>query len=160
MADILQRLIDFVLGNVGLVVFVAFLLFGLLGRDSKKNAPTSPTTNRPKSTQEHDDRPLAERLAEAFGVDLTQQQSAPEQRPRSNYGSEGRRSTTQRNVQENYPQLFGGSSLFDSDKSGEKAKWGFEETEWGTTFEKNEEQWGGAFSDHKSSEPRIEWPSH
>jgi hypothetical protein len=65
-------------------------------------------------------------------------------------------------VQDNYPELFGGKGLF-ADRSDDPfrkdaTKWGFDETEWGSTFEKNEEQWGGGFPDRKSSEPRIEWP--
>ena len=111
---------------------------------------------------------LAERLAEAFGVEIPEEQGQPQRRPQmqsqqsreGRYASEGRRSTVRRNVQEEYPQLFGGPSIFEEDaQADESPRWGFDETEWGTTFERNEEQWGSTFPDRKSSEPRIEWPN-
>lgn len=170
LSDQLDQIIDFVLGNIGIVVFAIFILTGFLGRGDKKkqgdSAPAPQQSTRQES--ETDDRPLAERLAEAFGVEIPQEQTRPQQTSQSQegrYASEGRRSTVRRNVQQEYPQLFGGSGMFKKDAEQEAtSQWGFNETEWGSTFEKNDEQWGSAdqwgntFPDRKSSEPRIEWP--
>lgn len=163
MADILDQLIDFVLGNIGIVVFAIFLLSGLIGRGDKNKKPATTQTASDRSATAHDDRPLAERMAEYFGLDMNDenrpaQPSAPEQK-KPVFASEGRRSTTTRNVQENYPELYGGSGMFgSSSEAQEKTQWGFDESEWGSTFEKSEEQWGKTFPDHKSSEPVIDWP--
>lgn len=174
LSELFQPIIDFVLGNIGIVVFAIFVLSGFLGRGDKKKDPqeTSQAPQRPvRQEGEADDRPLAERLAEAFGVEIPEEQARPQPQTQpqqtrdERYGSEGRRSTVRRNVQEEYPQLFGGPSMFDRDRQeAEDSSWGFDETEWGTTFERNEEQWGSAnqwgntFPERKSSEPRIEWP--
>lgn len=168
LSELFQPIIDFVLGNIGIVVFAIFLLSGFLGRGDKKKEQqgSSPAPQRPvRQEGEVDNRPLAERLAEAFGVEIPEEQgqSQPQrqpQQPKSQYASEGRRSTVRRNVQDEYPQLFGGPGIFDEDQDAEKeSAWGFDATEWGTTFVKNEEQWGSSFPERKSSEPRIEWPS-
>lgn len=163
MADIFDQLIDFVLGNIGIVVFAIFLLSGLIGRgDKNKKQSTTQTTSDRKATAQ-DERPLAERMAEYFGLEIDEehrptQAPAPQQK-KPLYASEGRRSTTMRNVQENYPELYGGSGLFGSSSDAEeKTQWGFDESEWGSTFEKSEEQWGNTFPDRKSSEPVIDWP--
>lgn len=164
MTDILDRLMDFVLGNIGIVIFAVFLLSGLIGRGdkNKKPAPSQTTTDRPATAS--DDRPLAERLAEYFGLELNDehqstQTPSPEQK-KPTFASEGRRSTTTRNIQDQYPELYGGSGMFtrSNEEPAEKTQWGFDENEWGSTFEKSEEQWGKTFPDQKSSEPLIEWP--
>lgn len=160
LSDIFERILDFVLGNIGIVIFSIFILSGFLGRGKgKEGESTSPSQRRvDTSTSEHDDRPLAERLAEYFGVEIPEEQPQS-QRPEPKYSSEGRRSTTKRNVQQQYPELFGGAGLFDRSTGGSREQqWGFDETEWGSTFEKNDEQWGSSFGDRKDSEPRIEWP--
>lgn len=181
LSELLEPIIDFVLGNIGLVVFAIFLLSGFIGRGDKKkdqgeSAPVPRRQERPEG--EVDDRPLAERLAEAFGVEIPEEhrtQTRPEPQAQSRegrYASEGRRSTVRRNVQDEYPQLFGGPSMFDRDaEEAEAPRWGFDETEWGSTFEKNDDQWGSdhkwgnddqwgnSFPDRKSSEPRIDWPT-
>lgn len=163
MSDLIEQITDFVLGNIGLVVFALFLISGVIGRGNKpKEQPADQSQQRVDT--ERDDRPLAERLAEHFGVELPEEyrEVKPAQqatKPKSAYASEGRRSTTTRNVQQQYPDLFSGSGMFDSSESREKTKFGFDDTEWGSTFEKSEEQWGNTFSEKKSSEPRIEWPS-
>lgn len=162
--NLLDQIIDFVLGNIGIVVFAVFLLTGFLGRGDKKKPgnPASAPQQSSRQSSETDDRPLAERLADAFGVEIPQeepQSQSSSQSQEGRYASEGRRSTVRRNVQQEYPQLFGGPSMFDRRETEEEApRWGFDETEWGSTFEKNEEQWGNTFPDRKSSEPRIEWP--
>lgn len=164
MTDIINRIIDFALGNIGILVFGIFLLSGLFGR-GKKN-PDQPQTTTRQSTTSADERPLAERLAEYFGVEMTDSPEAPTSqqsanKPQPTYASEGRRSTTTRNIQDSYPELYGGSGMFtrSSDGPAEKTSWGFDENEWGSTFQKSEEQWGNTFPDKKSSEPRIEWPN-
>ena len=184
LTELLEPVIDFVLGNIGLVVFAIFLLSGLIGRGDKKkeqgeSAPAPERRARPEG--DVDDRPLAERLAEAFGVEIPEDQRSPQpqqstqSRPQpqeQRYGSEGRRSTVRRNVQDEYPQLFGGPGVFDQDAQDEEApRWGFDETEWGTTFDRNDDQWGSehkwrsddqwgnSFPDRKSSEPRIDFPN-
>ena len=163
LTNILESILDFVLGNIGIVIFAAFLLSGLIGRGNK-NEDRESTQSPGKSSQpaqEVDNRPLAERLAEYFGVEMPEGQSQPQsQQPEPKYSSEGRRSTVRRNVQDNYPELFGGSSMFDDSAQGERTQWGFDETEWGSTFERNEEQWGNSFPERKDSEPRIEWPAN
>lgn len=181
-SEILEPVIDFVLGNIGIVVFAIFLLSGFIGRGDKKkeqgeSSPAPERRTRPEG--EVDDRPLAERLAEAFGVEIPEDQRSPRpqtqprpQQQEQRYASEGRRSTARRSVQEEYPQLFGGSSLFDQDAQREESsQWGFDETEWGTTFDRNDDQWGSdhqwgnddqwgnTFPERKSSEPRIDWPT-
>lgn len=164
-STILESILDFVLGNIGIVIFALFLLSGLIGRGKGKEGESPAPSQREvdTATREHDDRPLAERLAEYFGVEIPdeqQPQPQPQQRQQPNYSSEGRRSTTRRNVQDQYPELFGVSSMFDqSAEDDQPTKWGFDETEWGSTFVKNDEQWGNTFPDRKDSEPRIEWPS-
>lgn len=162
----LEDIIDFVLGNIGIVVFALFLLSGLIGGRGKKPEGQSdaPSQRRVDSeTAPVDNRPLAERMAEYFGVEILDEhrQGQPQTQPRQQQStSEGRRSTVRRNVQESYPQLFGGGSMFErSEEDQQETQWGFDETEWGSTFEKSEEQWGNTFPDRKSSEPRIEWPS-
>lgn len=165
--ELFQPIIDFILGNIGIVIFALFLLSGLFGRGDRKkeqreSSPTPQRQARPEG--EVDDRPLAERLAEAFGVEVPEEQARPQQQQSQSrdgrYSSEGRRSTVRRNVQQEYPQLFGGPGIFDNrDEEEDAPKWGFDETEWGTTFERSEEQWGNTFPDRKSSEPRIEWPT-
>lgn len=163
-STILESILDFVLGNIGIVIFALFLLSGLIGRNRGQEGESHSPTQREvdTATREQDDRPLAERLAEYFGVEVPEEQGQSQTRPQSqqpNYRSEGRRSTTRRNVQDQYPELFGGPSLFDrSSEDEQETKWGFDETEWGSTFEKNDEQWGNTFPDRKDSEPRIEWP--
>lgn len=165
----MQELLDLILDNIGIVVFVLFMLFGVFGRNSEK--PDDSTSSRPAQPQrqqsqdpsEPDGRSLAERMAEHFGVEIPELQEHQAQQTQQREQArrrEGRRSTTTRsgNVQDNYPELFGGSSIFDS-QNEEPTKWGFDETEWGSTFEKNDEQWGNSFPERKNSEPRIEWPS-
>lgn len=178
LSEFFEPIIDFVLANLGIVIFAVFVLSGLLGRGDKSKDPQkeaqqeSQRQQRPRSQGEVDNRPLSERLAEAFGVEVPEQQSQPGQRsgesaqPASMWReprrqeSEGRRSTTFGNVQDNYPDLFGGPSILDEEKRFEETtRWGFDETEWGTTFDKNEEQWGKAFPDRKSDEPYVHWPS-
>ena len=166
LSEIFQPIIDFVLGNIGIVIFALFLLSGLFGRGKGKQGESESASQREVDTQsrprEHDDRPLAERMAEYFGVEIPDEQQQPRrpvQTQEPSYASEGRRSTVRRNVQDQYPELFGGTGMFDrSAEQIEEPKWGFDETEWGSTFVKNEEQWGNTFSDRKDSEPRIEWP--
>lgn len=155
MTDILNRILDFVLGNIGIVIFAVFLLSGLFSRGDKNKDAGQGKQAKPAASQ--DNRPLAERMAEYFGVDLSGEDAAGKDTPAP--AQQGRRSTTTRNVQQQYPELFGGPGMFASDSSAERTKWGFDETEWGSTFERNEEQWGNTFPDRKSSEPRIEWPS-
>lgn len=161
--EIFDTIINFVLGNIGIVIFAVFLLSGLIGRGNRnKEESAAPAERRAQPAPEHDDRPLAERLAEYFGVEVPDGQPQgrpPAQQAGQRYSSEGRRSTTRRNVQDQYPELFGGSSIFDrTGEDAEPTKWGFDETEWGSTFVRNDEQWGKTFPDHKDSEPRIEWP--
>ncbi len=170
MPEFVERITDFILRNITLVIFLVFALSGLFGRSGKKKPAPGETTARPASGSKPpagapDNRPLAERLADYFGVDLEEMQGKPAQQPPAapgKYASQGRRSTTTGNVQDQYPELFGGASLFEDRKydgfDREGTKWGFDDAEWGSTFEKNEQQWGGAFSDRKNSEPRIEWP--
>lgn len=162
--DLFQPIIDFVLGNIGIVIFGLFLLSGLIGRGGDKNKeqqqPARPQQQRTSAGQQQDNRPLAERLAEYMGVEIPEEQQPRRESAPPQYASEGRRSTSQRNVQANYPELFGGTSLFDrSAEDDEGTKWGFDETEWGSTFVKNDDQWGNTFPDRKSSEPRIEMPN-
>lgn len=160
----MERIINLILDNIGIVIFLVVALSGLIGRGDKKKKTAEQTQSQPAKPVEPDGRPLTERMAEYFGIDL-EQMKQPEAKPvpNSTYASDGRRSPNQRNVQQDYPDLFGGGSLFSQDKdAGEfgmsKTKWGFDETEWGSTFEKNEEQWGHSFPEEKSSEPVIEWP--
>lgn len=154
----MDRIIDLVLGNITWVIFALFVLSGLFGKSGGKKVTGEEAAQKQQTSQ--DNRPLAERMAEHFGIPLEelQGQSRPQQQP-----NQGRRSTTTGNVQSQYPELFGGSSMFkergDDPFKKDSTKWGFDETEWGSTFEKNEEQWGGGFPERKSSEPRIEWPS-
>jgi hypothetical protein len=152
----MEQITDFILSNITWVIFAIFMLSGLFGRSGNKKEPTADTGRRQATGQ--DTRPLAERMAEHLGIPLEEMQGQPRQQP----PAQGRRSTTTGNVQDNYPELFGGKGMF-ADRSDDPfrkdaTKWGFDETEWGSTFEKNEEQWGGGFPDGKSSEPRIEWP--
>ncbi len=161
-----EKLIDFVLGNIGLVVFAIFIISGFLGRGNKAKPHPAHQKQSTSTEEARDERPLAERLAEHFGVEIPEeykQAQAEKQQaaPKPNFASEGRRSTSTRNVQQQYPDLFGGPGMFDSSRGGgeERTKFGFDETEWGSTFEKSEEQWGNTFPEKKSSEPRIEWPS-
>lgn len=161
LTDIFQRIIDFVLGNIGIVIFAIFLLTGLLGRGdrNKEQKSTPPQEQRNQPAGQQDNRPLAERLAEYFGVEIPEDQPQRDTK-QPTYASEGRRSTVRRSVQDQYPELFGGSGMFDrSSERQDDTKWGFDDTEWGSTFEKSEEQWGNTFPDRKSSEPRIEWPN-
>lgn len=167
LSTILDSILDFVLGNIGIVIFAIFLLSGLIGRGRGQEGQSQAPSQRKVDTQtsEPDNRPLAERMAEYFGVEIPeeqqQRQSQPQQaqRPQPTYASEGRRSTTRRNVQDQYPELFGGTGMFDrSAEDLDEPKWGFDETEWGSTFVRNDEQWGNTFPDRKDSEPRIEWP--
>lgn len=182
LSEFFQPVIDFVLGNIGIVVFAIFILSGLFGRGDKNKEQEGETAQaperRPRPEGEVDNRPLSERLAEAFGVEIPEEQTQPRQQPQSQwpdpadrYGSEGRRSTVRRNVQDEYPNLFGGKSMFEEqEEAAEPTKWGFDETEWGTTFDKNDEQWGSdnrwgsegnwgnTFPDRKSDEPYIDWP--
>lgn len=158
-----QRIIDFILDNISFVIFLAFILFGLISRGEKKDAPqTAPGKQPTKNPVEPDGRPLAERMAEYFGIDLHEgEPAAPPKspRPQSQYASDGRRSPNQRSVQDEYGDLFGGGSMFSREADSEsETKWGFDETEWGSTFVRNDEQWGGTFPDKKSSEPVVEWP--
>ncbi|MCA9833138.1 MAG: hypothetical protein KC435_04280 [Thermomicrobiales bacterium] len=159
----MERIFDLILDNIGITIFLLFTIFGVIGRGDKKKAAEQPQ-QQPAKPVEPDGRPLVERMAEYFGVDLEQTtQPAPKTAPPSTYASDGRRSPNQRNVQQDYPDLFGGGSLFSQDAdAGEfgmsKTKWGFDETEWGSTFEKSDEQWGHSFPEKKSSEPVIEWP--
>lgn len=162
--ELFENIVEFVLGNIGIVIFAIFLLSGLIGRGNKDKSeqPETAGTGRPQTDAGHDDRPLAERLAEYFGVEVPDEaQSQPQPRQQNTEPArQGRRSTTSRNVQEEYPTLFGGKSMFESERdSREEQQWGFDETEWGSTFAKSEEQWGNTFPERKSSEPRIEWPS-
>ena len=161
-SDIFQRILDFVLGNIGIVIFSLFILSGFLRRGQGKEGESNSQSQQrvDTATSEHDDRPLAERLAEYFGVEIPEDQAQSQsQRPEPKYSSEGRRSTTKRNVQQQYPELFGGPGLFDrSAEDSREQQWGFDDTEWGSTFERNDEQWGSTFADRKDSEPRIEWP--
>ncbi len=160
----MERITDFILDNISFVIFIAFLLFGLISRGDKKEAQRDAPETRPtKNPVEPDGRPLVERMAEYFGVDLHEgEKPAPEKsiKPSSTYASDGRRSSHQRSAQEEYADLFGGGSLFSRSDDERKAdtKWGFDETEWGSTFVKNEEQWGHSFPEKKSSEPVVEWP--
>lgn len=165
-----EQITDFILGNIGLVVFAIFIISGFLGRGNKAKPNPAHQQQSANKEEARDDRPLAERLAEHFGVEIPEEykQAQAEKQtatqaasPKPNYASEGRRSTTTRNVQQQYPDLFGGPGMFDSSRDGveERTKFGFDETEWGSTFEKSEEQWGNTFPEKKSSEPRIEWPS-
>lgn len=160
----IERITDLILGNISFVIFIAFLLFGLISRGDKKDAKRDTAESRPtQNPAEPDGRPLAERMAEYFGIDLHEgEKPVPEKKakPQSTYASDGRRSPNQSSVQEQYGDLFGGGSLFarDDSDSGANAKWGFDETEWGSTFVKNDEQWGNSFPEKKSSEPVVEWP--
>lgn len=163
----MENVIDIVLDNITWVIFGIFMLSGLFGRSGGKKPTSSETAPQEMRTSAPDNRPLAERMVERFGIDLEELQGTPQSQPQPNpraekYASQGRRSTTIRNVQGQYPELFGGSGLFeDRPRDGfarDETKWGFDETEWGSTFEKNETQWGGGFPDRKNSEPRIEWP--
>lgn len=177
MSDLLERIINAVLGNITWVVFAVFLLSGFLGKGGKRDADQQESKPRQQARRhsgpQSGKRPFAERMAEALGMEEVVQemrraeeneQSAPRQQQRQQrrpvFASDARRGTTARSVQEQYPELFGGPSLFDDrdDEFGGKTKWGFDETEWGTTFEKNDEQWGSSFGDRRDSEPRIEWP--
>lgn len=168
--ELFQPIIDFILGNIGILIFALFILSGLFGRGDKnkeQGESSSPPQRQSRPEGEVDIRPLSERLAEAFGVEMPEEQARPQQRQQQQaqsrdgrFGSEGRRSTVRRNVQQEYPQLFGGPGMFDNrDEEEDAPRWGFDETEWGTTFERSEEQWGNTFPERKSSEPRIEWPS-
>lgn len=169
MEDLFDRIIKFALANVTWLIFLLFMLSGLFSRGNKADQ----TTRRPQQAQPRqrptaqsaDNRPLSERMAEAFGMqevmEEVRREQAQQQRTGRRQQSQGRRSTTTGNVQDNYPELFGGNSLFeDRDQQWGlgKTKFGFDETEWGSTFDKNEEQWGSTFPDRKSSEPTIEWP--
>lgn len=160
LSQLFENIINFVLGNIGIVIFAVFLLSGFIGRGNKDKAENPETRQQPASHREaeHDDRPLAERLAEYFGVEVPEEAN-PQPQQQQATSAQGRRSTTTRNVQQEYPTLFGGSSMFESqqDSDGEQ-QWGFDETEWGSTFARSEEQWGNTFPERKSSEPVIEWP--
>lgn len=151
MQEFVNRIIDFILGNLGLVIFLAFILSGLIGR-REKSQHSAP---QPKPTATHQEQTMAERMAEYFGVDIPDGTH-----PGQPAGTTGRRSTTTGNVQDQYPELFAARDMYGSSTEFGvgKTKWGFDETEWGSTFEKNEEQWGHTFPDQKSSEPVIEWP--
>lgn len=170
MEDQIDRIINFVLSNITWLIFALFMLSGLFSRGGNKDAEQQRPQQQRRAKQRQagqsaDNRPMAERMAEAFGMQDLMEEVRREQAQQQRSGrtaQQGRRSTTTGNVQDNYPELFGGSSMFE-DKDQQwgmgKAKWGFDETEWGSTFEKNNEQWGSTFPDRKSSEPRIEWPS-
>lgn len=166
MADQIDQLKDFLLNNITWLIFLVFMLSGLFTSGKKKESEqgqsrreAQPRRDQPqRQGRAADNRPFAERMAEAFGM----QELMDEVRREQQNQQRGRRSTTTGNVQDNYPELFGGSSMFqdrDQEWGMGKTKWGFDETEWGTTFEKNDEEWGSAFGERKSSEPRIEWPS-
>lgn len=165
----IERLINLVLDNIGITIFLVFMVSGLLGRGDKKKAKPQdgPMQGMPKNPAEADGRPLAERMAEYFGVEIPDQQPAEKPQPaaksKTTYASDGRRSTSQRTVQEDYPDLFGGPGLFADKRDGSapesETKWGFDDAEWGSSFEKNEEEWGSAFADKKDSAPRVEWPT-
>lgn len=165
MSETFDQIREFILGNIGLVIFLVFALSSLIGRGNKGKQQKPQPQQQSQPTAAHDDRPLAERLAEYFGVEIPEEQKRPSvpQQPtkQPTYASEGRRSTISKNVQDQYPELFGGPGMFDSasEYGADKTKYGFDDTEWGSTFEKSEEQWGNSFPDRKSSEPRIEWPN-
>lgn len=160
----LERITNFILDNISFVIFIAFLLFGLISRGDKKEAKEATPQHKPNTNPaEPDGRPLAERMAEYFGIDLHEgEEQAPPPvstaKPQSTYASDGRRSPHQPSVQDQYGDLFGGSSLFAKSNRDADTKWGFDETEWGSTFVKNDEQWGNSFPEKKSSEPVVEWP--
>ena len=152
----MDRLIELILENITWVIFGLFMLSGLFTKSGGKKTTSTDSLGRQEPAQES--RPLGERMAEHFGIPLEELQG----RPKPQQPPQGRRSTTTGNVQNNYPELFGGPGMFD-ERGGDPfrkdaTQWGFDETEWGSTFEKNEEQWGSTFPDRKSSEPRIEWP--
>jgi hypothetical protein len=157
LSDIFDSIINFVLGNIGIVIFALFLLSGLIGRGNRRDQnPNQPQEQRTRPTGQPDNRPLAERMAEYLGAEVPDEEPRRDSR-RQTYGSEGRRSPVSRNVQSQYPELFGGAGMFDRRADREEdTRWGFDESEWGSTFVKNDEQWGHTFPDRKDSEPRIE----
>ena len=123
MPEFLERIADLILGNITLVIFLVFALSGLFGRSGNKKKPGDATTRQPSQGKPPagapDNRPLAERMAEYFGVDLEEMQGKPAPQPpatQGKYASQGRRSTTTGNVQDQYPELFGGSGLFEDRK--------------------------------------------
>lgn len=170
MPESLDDIIQFLLENVTWVIFAIFMLSGLFGRSGgKKTSSTDPVEPAPREWNT-DNRPLAERMAEHFGVPLEEIQGRPpaETRPQpparqreQRYASEGRRSPSTGSSQDDYPDLFSGQTVWDEEPaddgySHKNTAWGFDESEWGSTFEKNDSQWGGTFPEKKSSEPRIE----
>lgn len=170
MPESLDRIINIALENVTWIIFAIFMLSGLFGRSGgKKTASSDPIEPVPRE-KAADHRPLAERMAEHFGIPLEEIQGKPAsnpspQQPRQGgqrYTSQGRRSTSIGGTQDQYPELFGGGkSIWDDEPADDgwgsnNQQWGFDSTEWGSTFEKNEEQWGGGFAEKKDSTPRIE----
>lgn len=177
MPESLERIISIILENVTWVIFAIFMLSGLFSRSGGKKTTSSDPIQPVPREKNTDNRPLAERMAEHFGIPLEDvqgtggsQQAQTQQRPRQQNTARGRRSTTIGNTQDNYPELYGngsGKSIWDEEPADDRwgssqkwgssnQQWGFDETEWGSTFEKNDEQWGGGFAEKKDSTPRIE----
>lgn len=171
MPDSFERIISFALENVTWIIFALFMLSGLFSKSGgKKTSASDPIQPAPRE-KNTDNRPLAERMAEHFGIPLEDVQGtaeADQPQPRKSSRPQGRRSTTIGNAREAYPDLYGGgASLWEDEPADDRwgsdqkwgsrdQQWGFDETEWGSTFEKNEDQWGGGFAEKKDSTPRIE----
>lgn len=136
-----ERITDFILSNITWLIFVGFMLFSFLGgSDEKKEADSR---QRPARRIERQAQPV------------------------STYASDDRATEAAQRSRPTRPTQFGGafdfgaSSLFDQPAEedrpssfGSRTKFGFDETEWGTTFDKNDEQYG--WGDKKSSDPVIE----
>lgn len=132
----LHRMLDQILDllselPIGLIIFAAFMLMGLFGRDDKKQAPqTAPrdadmTAPREPSTYASDDRQYGNPLFDESGSAFEFGADEEEFRGRTQWG---------------------------------QTKYGFDENEWGSTFDddhNDDSRWGSG-GDKRDSEPRIE----
>jgi hypothetical protein len=120
---------------IGLIIFGIAMLFGLFGRDDKKQEQRAPSQRRVQ-------RPA----------------SPPEP---STFASDDRRAREERERQQEEVLVFGGldfgsrGSLFrdeEGDRNSQwgKTKYGFDESEWGS-----DAQWGSSFGEKKNSDPVI-----
>lgn len=137
-----DRIVDGILANITWLLFVAFWVISMFSR-GKKNDDEGNAGNRPPRRIERKAEPTG-----PYASDNRRRAAAPREQPASS-------------------PLFGGafdfgsgSDQFTRDDTAERDEWrsdtkfGFDETEWGSTFDRNEEQYG--WGDRKSSDPVIE----
>jgi hypothetical protein len=124
---------------IGFIIFAIAMLFGLFGRDDKKQEQQAPAQRRTQS-------PAAPSAPSTFASD--------DRRKREE-------ATARREREQQEVIVFGGldfgsrGSMFagdgnDRDSQWGKTKYGFDESEWGSA-----NQWGGSFGEKKDSEPVI-----